>query len=207
MPWLTPNAEDGIVYRLLRIPAPLLHVVNGALAQLEFVYNWEQFGDMTPEEAVEAASQMMDTYFGGNMFVGMSMPWFGDANELPDNLLICDGSIYDRVDYPRLYAVLASPYVIDADTFRTPNLIGRFPLGATTNTGNTGGASTHTLTANEMPPHSHDIPGSSCFPYGEIPEVCVTGGILTQNSGSAGGGEAHNNMPPYIEMVYVIIAR
>lgn len=73
----------------------------------------------------------------------------------------------------------------------------------------TGGSNTHTLTAKEMPIHSHTEGiwncGSESAGYG-LPLVqgfgdrvmvrtpSSTGGI---NTSSAGGGSAHNNMPAY----------
>ena len=66
----------------------------------------------------------------------------------------------------------------------------------------TGGEATHILTVNEMPAHSHAqyvtansgnqsvrsdyVRDQNCNTY---PQGC--------NTGSAGGGAAHNNLPPY----------
>ena len=90
---------------------------------------------------------------------------------------------------------------------------GRFLLSADDNTyknNTTGGEATHKLTTNEMPSHSHGL--SKQVPYG-VP-YNNTSGALAGNSGSgpyygetynppwtvnnSGGGQAHNNMPPYI---------
>ena len=94
---------------------------------------------------------------------------------------------------------------------------GRFLLSADDSTyqiNNTGGEATHKLTTNEMPSHSHGL--SKTVPYG-VP-YNDTGGNLCGNNGSgpyfretynppwtvnnSGGGQAHNNMPPYI-VVYM----
>lgn len=75
--------------------------------------------------------------------------------------------------------------------------------------GTTGGEATHTLAAQEMPNHYHDEyagndGGDSSAPSGYIgwPSIGYTSdktwfAKLAKTSG-AGGGAAHNNMPPYL---------
>jgi microcystin-dependent protein len=205
MPWLTPSDMTGVVYRTLAIPTPFLSQVSGALNSLAMEWNWEAYGDMTPAECAQEMSDMIDVYYEGNMFIGMVVPYV--TEDIPTNCLLCDGTQYARVDYPGLYAVLASCYIDDADNFHVPDLVGRFVMGDDENVGDEGGEATHTLSVDEMPNHSHTIPYQSCFPYGEIPEICVTGGLLTQNTGSTGGGQAHNNLPPYHGMMVLVIAK
>lgn len=78
--------------------------------------------------------------------------------------------------------------------------------GSTYSNGSTGGEATHTLTVNEIPSHNHPIKNAN-----------VGGGVTTYNTVKAenkrgwagnvytdnnGGGQAHNNMPPYLA-VYI----
>ena len=74
--------------------------------------------------------------------------------------------------------------------------------------GATGGEAEHTLTAGEMPEHTHALyyykaSGDKSFGYNyggagqQSNPTTASGGIVP-----AGGGQAHNNMPPYLA-VYV----
>lgn len=81
--------------------------------------------------------------------------------------------------------------------------------GSTYTAGSTGGEATHTLINSEMPSHNHAIwypnesAGNNSAQIG-YPSVASksTYYAVGSNTGDAGGGEAHNNMPPYLA-VYI----
>lgn len=82
----------------------------------------------------------------------------------------------------------------------------RFLLAAgdTYSAGSTGGEATHTLTVDEMPKHSHNLPVDK--QYGEATtterdRINLTSGIVYNNgyaSNDTGSNQPHNNMPPYL---------
>ena len=76
--------------------------------------------------------------------------------------------------------------------------------GDTYSAGATGGEATHTLTVNEMPRHSHSTwmsDGTETNPplQDRIPLFAWNKhGQISLDTASKGGGQAHNNMPPYL---------
>ena len=89
---------------------------------------------------------------------------------------------------------------------------GRFLLGMSSSypAGSQGGEATHTLTANEMPNHTHQYidywtvaaasgTGRQAVKFNNNNYSPESGGLST---GSSGGGKPHNNMPPYLA-VYI----
>lgn len=77
-------------------------------------------------------------------------------------------------------------------------------IGAGSNytVGDTGGEETHTLTVDEMPSHSHSYSEGSgsgtIAAAGSSFWVVANPTSATLSTNSAGGGQAHNNMQPYI---------
>lgn len=145
----------------------------------------------------------------------------------PAHTLPCDGAIYNRVDYPLLYAALHSAFIVDADHFKTPDLIDRFPLGATVAPGgthpmgNTGGANEVTLTWDEMPVHTHNDSMGHNHVYTYPLVTVINGGLEAPASAAvpdpagvtdygyvsldnAGNGRPHNNMPQFTALRFCI---
>lgn len=62
--WITPNETgDSNIARCLSVPEFLQPAVNGALQDLTFADNWEQVGDLTPEECAAAMVDVLSTYY------------------------------------------------------------------------------------------------------------------------------------------------
>lgn len=78
--------------------------------------------------------------------------------------------------------------------------------GSTYAAGGTGGEASHTLTVNEMPEHVHSVSAKETGNNTKARIQCTTNRAssygITQDTGPAGQGQAHNNMPPYLA-VYV----
>jgi len=100
----------------------------------------------------------------------------------------------------------------------TPDLRGRFVLGAGAGTGLTarnigqaGGAETHTLTIAEMPAHTHSFRTFHAN-FGHVGSA-TEGSTKNDGDGvfydadavqSTGGGEPHHTMPPYYVLAYIM---
>lgn len=221
--WLTGNTAStaDFICRRLFIPNDfdLIIAVNGALTLLTESANWEQFGSATPDETAALMFEMYQEYLESDAcLIGAIFPYA--TIDPPPSTLPCDGSEYDRVDYPRLYDLLDPSLIVDADTFKTPDLRNQFIFG----TGDfdpfdTGGEAEHQLTVGELAEHSHTDSGhahtegtTTPTGAGEIPGAAAAGvpgitGSASANIQPTGGNEPHNNMPPFTALPRCIVAR
>ena len=135
------------------------------------------------------------------------------ATNAPAGWLSCDGSSVSRTTYASLFATIGTTYgSVDGNTFNLPNLVARFPLGATNGLGTTGGYENVTLTTNQIPAHTHTEPylvkADSTLTHESTTYFAAGGANNTGggniNSSSSGGGLSHSNMPPYVTVNYII---
>lgn len=115
-------------------------------------------------------------------FQGIITLWYGIDTAVPTGWQICDG------------------------TNNTPDLRDKFVVGAGTTyvKDATGGLATHTLTINEMPAHTHNIVYSFSQRGDGASIANITGTGINDVTESTGGGAAHNNLPPYHALFYIM---
>jgi microcystin-dependent protein len=159
----------------------------------------------------------------------MSEPFLAEIrivgfNFAPRGWAFCDGQLLPIDQNQSLYSLLGTTYGGDGrTTFALPDLRGRTPIhkgssnGSTHLLGQKSGEETHTLSAAEMPSHSHNMQASSVASTSQLPDnnvLAVSGQIYRgstnlvnmQNSTvtNTGGGQAHNNMQPFLAVYFCI---
>ena len=153
---------------------------------------------------------------------GAIITWAGAA--APDGWKLCDGAAISRTDFEDLFTVLGETFGAGdgSTTFNLPDLRGRFPLGLDNMGGNSadsvtatkadelagkGGSETHTLTVDEMPAHNHEFRRVGSGNTGARAVQTRSNSDWENNNviiGNAGGGQAHDNMPPWLALNYII---
>lgn len=149
-------------------------------------------------------------------FIPSGAIWMYGGEAPPNGWLSCGGQAVSRDTYADLFAAIGTAYGAGdgASTFNVPNLKGRVPVGVDSTQsefdvlGETGGAKTHVLTINEMPSHEHQLNradgvGGSLFSIPKGDGAVATSG---EGIGNEGGGQAHNNLQPYIALNFIIKA-
>jgi microcystin-dependent protein len=143
----------------------------------------------------------------------------------PRGFATCDGQILSIQQNTALFSLLGTMYGGNGATnFGLPNLQGRAPVhrSSTLLQGESGGEAAHTLTALEMPAHSHSLMGStaaatSTTPAGNVlaakaatrgtslyAPAPATEALAPSAVGLAGGGQPHTNVQPMLTLMFVI---
>jgi len=152
--------------------------------------------------------------------------------------MFCAGQLLPIQQYAALFSLLGTNYGGDGvRTFALPDLRGSVPMGAGAAPaltprliGQTGGATTHTLTLTEMAIHSHsvtcssangtkDVPNNTVFagslsnrqtgvttdtPYDPAPDKTMNLTMLLPAGGTGGVTAAHDNMQPHLGLNFII---
>jgi microcystin-dependent protein len=141
-------------------------------------------------------------------------------NFAPKGWAFCNGQILPINQNSALFALLGTTYGGDGvQNFALPNLQGKVPIheGIGFTLGQMAGEQSHTLTPAEMPQHTHQAIASSnaasqgaatnnFWANGNQPAYASTAN--SQMAGGAvstvGGGQAHDNMAPYLVLNFCI---
>jgi microcystin-dependent protein len=138
----------------------------------------------------------------------------------PKGWALCNGQLLPINQNQALFSLLGTTYGGDGRVnFALPNLQGRVPVhrGGGLTLGQAGGEQAHTLSAGEMPQHTHVLNGSSADASNPSPagNVCAANtnlygpgvqlvGLQQASVTTVGGSQAHQNMQPFLTLNFSI---
>ena len=156
----------------------------------------------------------------------MAQPYVGEVrifagNFAPAGWMFCEGQLLPISEYETLFNLIGTTYGGDGQsTFALPDLRGRLPLhfGNGFTLAETGGVETVTLTASQIPAHTHPMLASSAIPTLSNPGSNVPGQAAAKfyragnptvalnagSVGSTGGSQPHTNFQPYLCLDFII---
>ena len=160
----------------------------------------------TDLDAIRSLAAMSKRIQDGGLTINGDLNVTGAFNYLPRGVILS----YNSITAPSGWAIC------DGNN-GTPDLRGRFILGTGQGTNltnrtwkDTGGTETHTLSINEIPAHNHKFSGYNYQQWAHTPNgdrvsmplrSDYSTNLTTENSG---GGSAHNNMPPYYVLTWIM---
>ncbi len=164
-----------------------------------------------------------------DQFVGEVRMFAGNFE--PRGWAFCNGQILPISQNTALFSLLGTNYGGDGrSTFALPNLQGGFAMHAGSSagpglsqrlTGEVGGSETVALTAAQLPAHGHAMEAVSGASTG-MPDATTSLAPTSNGSalfrapdtvylntspsdmGASGGGLAHNNLPPFLPVSFII---
>jgi microcystin-dependent protein len=140
----------------------------------------------------------------------------------PRGWALCNGQLMPINQNQPLFSLLGTTFGGNGQTnFALPNLQGRVPIHAAGNAhplGQQGGEAAHTITAQELPAHTHQLratsgtAGQSAIATGKLLGpgnnlYAASGTLTTLNAssvGNVGGSQAHENRQPYLVLNFCI---
>ncbi|WP_029057668.1 phage tail protein [Stappia stellulata] len=162
----------------------------------------------------------------------MSEPFVGEirmfaGNFAPRGWAFCDGQLLAVSQNDALFSLLGTIYGGDGrTTFGLPDMRGRIPLHAghgpglsERRLGSRGGAEKVTLTANQMPSHTHPMQASTTVansdsPQGRVSGQSASGNLYTEGAPTTamspqavtntGGSRSHTNLMPFLCVNFII---
>jgi microcystin-dependent protein len=153
------------------------------------------------------------------------------GNFAPTGWALCNGQLMPISQNTALFSLLGTSYGGDGRvTFGLPNLMGSVPMQqgqgpglSARSLGETGGVPDVTLVTSEMAGHTHtvnavDASGDVTTPNQALWASALLGRVGTNmyssaapnqlmnptSTGITGGGQPHNNMPPYLCVSFII---
>ncbi|MBS0658316.1 MAG: phage tail protein [Verrucomicrobia bacterium] len=157
----------------------------------------------------------------------MSQPFLAEIRMfaisfVPRAWAACNGQLLPINQNQGLFSLLGTTYGGNGSTnFGLPNLQGRVPVHfnfSTFQRGQAGGVTTHTLSVAEMPAHQHTLQAVATgsgqrslsgnqlgTPPFEMYGSATPAGLLAASSlANAGSGTPHNNVQPYLTVLFCI---
>jgi microcystin-dependent protein len=157
----------------------------------------------------------------------MAQPYVGEirmfaGNFAPAGWMFCEGQLLPISENETLFNLIGTTYGGDGQsTFALPDLRGRVPIhfGSGSVLAETGGVETVTLTASQIPAHSHALlastdPANSLNPQNSVLATTATAtpyisiapnsALSPQSVSSTGGSQPHNNFQPYLCVDFII---
>ena len=162
-----------------------------------------------PQEWTGLVARDLPTSSVAGLVVGSTVPAPGSQNNsLPiGSILIWSGTV----------ASIPTGWQLCDGTNGTPDLRDRFVVGARQDSGGTamttvsggltktGGEARHTMTIAEMPPHTHSYRWWNAWYFSGSSELAAKGSYNDNaQTGSVGGGQPFNVLPPYYALCFIM---
>lgn len=196
-------------------PAAPEGAVSLGLLIVDHSSTWDTLGDAavrpSSQPAPEPSQPAQPAQPASIWSPGDIRPWPGAV--IPSTWAVCDGAAVSRASNPDLFSAIGIAWGAGdgITTFNLPNLIGRALIGdgGTYRLGAIGGQAKVTLSVSQIPSHSHPVPkqpthGPYTFNLGSFQPNFYAGNTGNVRSGTEGGGGAHENMPPYAVVKWII---
>lgn len=177
----------------------------GAISLLLQNWQWEGDSPLSDEEISAEYQVVLNSFVRCPVIAGLVMAYGGSTP--PDGNLLCDGASYSASSYPELFGAIGHTFGGSGGSFNVPDLRKKFPLGVGSgiSLAETGGAESVVLTQGQMPRHDHALDMSAASGGGIEPVPLIIPNIIPfLSTDHAGNDEAHENMPPYIGLNYII---